>query len=444
MVLPIDQAEELFVAGDEEAAAAVAVIAETLQADPSLLLLLTIRSDSFGLLQGDPLLSGVPRLPFDLPRLPPAAFKEIIEGPTRLPGVGITIDAEVTEQLIQDFDGADALPLLAFTLERLVTDHGADGRIDRHDYVDEMKGVGGAIRKAVEVAFAKAAEIPGLPRSRAALDALAQRSFVPGLVRIDDAAAAPKRRVALRRQLPKEALPLIDCLVDQRLLVADTAATEPTVEVSHEAVLRHWLELSAWIADRRDDLSLSEQVMAAARLWRAAEGSAKEETLVHRGERLRRAEKLLLWEDLRRQMGDDSIAYLAACKEAETRVEAAEAAQRRRQRRLRQWIGWLVAAAAVVTGLGAALVLTGQRNLGRAQSLTLARAAEGLAKEGDYVRALRLSILAARANWLMPASPEGRSALSASAQGLKLALDIRGHDRCGLVAPSSRRTRPAS
>ena len=136
-----------------------------------------------------------------------------------------------------------------------------------------MKGVGGAIRKAVEVAFAKAAEIPDLPRSRAALDALAQRTFVPGLVRIDDAAAAPKRRVALRRQLPQEALPLIDCLVDQRLLVTDTAGTEPTVEVSHEAVLRHWRELEAWIAERRDDLSLSERVTAAARDWRAAEAS---------------------------------------------------------------------------------------------------------------------------------------------------------------------------
>ena len=208
MVLPIDQAEELFVAGDEEAAAAVALIVEAVRADPNLLLLLTIRSDSFGLLQGDPLLSGIPRLPFDLPRLPPAAFKEIIEGPTRLPGARIAIDADLTELLIQDFEGADALPLLAFTLERLVMDHGGDGRIEKREYVDEMKGVGGAIRKAVEVAFAKAAEIPGLPHSRAALDALAQRTFVPGLVRIDDAAAPPKRRVALRRQLPQEALPL--------------------------------------------------------------------------------------------------------------------------------------------------------------------------------------------------------------------------------------------
>jgi hypothetical protein len=133
---------------------------------------------------------------------------------------GSKSDPDLTEVLIQDFEGADGLPLLAFTLERLITDDGADGRIERREYIDEMKGVGGAIRTAIETAFAIAKEIPGLPRSRAELDALAKRTFVPGLVRIDDAAAAPKRRVALRRQLPQEALPLIDCL---------------TVEVSHEA-----------------------------------------------------------------------------------------------------------------------------------------------------------------------------------------------------------------
>jgi WD40 repeat protein len=426
LILPIDQAEELFVAGDEEAATAITAIVAMLRVDPNLLLLLTIRSDSFGLLQGDQRLSGVPRLPFDLPRLSSAAFKEIIEGPTRLPGARLSIDADLTEQLIRDFEGTDALPLLAFTLERLVTDHGADGRIEKQEYLGEMKGVGGAIRKAVEAAFAKAAEMPSLPRSRAALDALAQRTFLPGLVRIDDVAAAPKRRVALRRNLPQEALPLIDCLVDQRLLVTDTAGIEQTVEVSHEAVLRHWPELVVWIADRRDELSLSERVMAAARDWRAAGGSATEEALVHRGERLRTAENLLLWDDLRRQIGDDSIAYLAACREREERATAAEISQRQRQRRLRRWIGALVTTAALITMAGAAFVVRGQRNLGRAQSLTLSRTADGLAREGDYVRALRLSILAARGNGLLPTSAEGLDSLSSNAQGLNLSLEVPG------------------
>lgn len=427
VVLPIDQAEELFVAGDNEAARVVELITECVGLDPNLLLLMTIRSDSFGLLQGHPRLSNIPRLPFDLAKLPAAAFKEVIEGPTRLPRSGITVAPELTEQLIRDFTEADALPLLAFTLERLVIDHGADGHLDVREYLEQMKGVGGAIHKAVEAAFAVAADNPDLPRTRAELDALAKRSFVPGLVRIDDVAAAPKRRITPRSKLPPEALPLIDCLVEQRLLVADTDGTEPTVEVSHEAVLRHWRELADWIAAHRDDLVLSERITTAANDWYKATGSAKDEALVHRGDRLRAAEELLQWRDLGWDEDDYRNAYLAACREAERHAQAAEAAHRQRQRQLLKWNGGLVLTAALVTLFGAGLVVNGQRNLGRAQSLMLARTAERFAESGDYLRAVRLSILAAHENALMPSTPEASVALASSAQGLRLTMEARGH-----------------
>ncbi|MDD3354628.1 TIR domain-containing protein [Zoogloea sp.] len=427
IVLPIDQAEELFVAGDQEASAAIEIIAELVKADSNLLLLLTIRSDSFELLQEDTRLVGIPRLPFDLPRLPPAALKEIIEGPARLPSAGISIEAELTEQLISDFDGPDTLPLLAFTLERLLIEHGTDGRLTQSKYMEEMKGVGGAIRQAVENAFARAAEMPGLPQERAALDELARRCFVPGLVRIDHVAGVPKRRVALRRKLPSEALSLIDCLADQRLLVSDMDGAEATVEVSHEAVLRYWRELASWIAERRDELRMSERVTAAAAEWRAAEGQAKTETLIHRGERLQAAEQLAQWEDLDWKDGGAQIEYLKACRELENNAEKRELERLRRQQLQRQWIGALVVVVALVTVLGAILVVAGQRNLGLAQSLMLARTAERLAEEGDYVRALRLSILAAHSNSLIPASAEAFAALSSNALALSLTVEIRGH-----------------
>ncbi|MDV7393867.1 hypothetical protein RZS08_20985, partial [Arthrospira platensis SPKY1] len=72
-------------------------------------------------------------------------------------------------------------------------------------------------------------------------------------------------------------------------------------------------------------------------------------------------------------------------------------------------------------------MVTGQRNLGRAQSLTLARTAERFAESGDYLRALRLSILAARENALMPSTPEARAALSSNAQAWRLVMEARGH-----------------
>ena len=442
VVLPIDQAEELFNAGDEEAVQAIDLIAQTLSADPRVILLLTIRSDSFGQLQGDPHLSGIPLLPFNLAPLSAAAFKEVIQGPTRLRGISVEIDDELTEQLIQDFEGADALPLLAFTLERLVADHGSTGHLGKRQYLDDMKGVGGAIRAAVERAFARAAQLTGLPSTRAALDELAQRSFVPGLVRIDDITAPAKRRIALRRDLPAEALPLIDCFVDERLLVADTVDGERTVEVSHEAVLRHWRELDGWIASRRDELSLSERITAAADDWQRADGPAKGDALVHRGERLRAAEALLGWDNLGWKQDDYRRAYLSACRSAEDNAELAAAAQRRRQKLLLRWVSGLVGLAALVTVIGAVLVVSGQRNLGRSTSITLAAASTRLAAEGDFFRAIHLAILAVRSNGLAPATPEALAALSSAAQASTLLMELRGHRGYAYSADLERLTKP--
>ena len=312
VVLPIDQAEELFVEGEKEAAEVIPLIAAMVAADPHLLVLLTIRSDSFERLQADQRLSEISRRPFDLPRLSSSAFKEIVEGPAGLPGTGLAIETDLTEQLLAEFNGSDALPLLAFTLETLVADHGSDGRLEKHEYLDDMKGMGGAIRAAVERAFAQAADNDGLPHARAELNELARQCFVPGLVMVDDDATSPKRRIALRRELPEAALPLIDCLADQRLLVTDSTGREPTVEVAHEAVLRHWRDLAVWIADRREDLLGLRRVTAAADEWSRATGTGKEEALAHRGERLQAAEKLLGWDDLGWARDDHRVAYIAA------------------------------------------------------------------------------------------------------------------------------------
>ena len=58
-------------------------------------------------------------------------------------------------------------------------------------------------------------------------------------------------------------------LVDQRLLVSDTRDDgETTVEVSHEAVLRHWGLLGRWIGEEREALVQAEAVLRAAADWR--------------------------------------------------------------------------------------------------------------------------------------------------------------------------------
>jgi hypothetical protein len=75
--------------------------------------------------------------PFSLPPIPPAEFKAVIEGPaTRASEAGrkLTVDPALTEALMHDAEGADALPLLAFTLERLYVEYRGSGRLRRQDY----------------------------------------------------------------------------------------------------------------------------------------------------------------------------------------------------------------------------------------------------------------------------------------------------------------------
>ena len=145
IVLAIDQAEELFNAeeGTSEATTFLQLLGSLLApaADGSparrVLALVTIRSDRYELLQAEPHLLAVKQDLFNLPPIPPAEFKTVIEGPALRvveAGGSLTIDPTLTERLIADAQGADALPLLAFTLERLYADYGGEGKLTLAEY----------------------------------------------------------------------------------------------------------------------------------------------------------------------------------------------------------------------------------------------------------------------------------------------------------------------
>jgi hypothetical protein len=123
-------------------------------------------------------IDAAPYLLFSLPPIPIAEFKNVIEGPARLATPTFEIEPELTEQLLTDLDAADALPLLAFTLERLKEDHGVRGRLTLVDYRDRIGGIDGAIQAAVDAALGASPDQETL--------ALARRALVPGLVQIDE------------------------------------------------------------------------------------------------------------------------------------------------------------------------------------------------------------------------------------------------------------------
>jgi WD40 repeat protein len=78
----------------------------------------------------------------------------------------------------------------------------------------------------------------------------------------------------------------------------------------------------------------------------------------------------------------------------------------------------------IATVAGAWFVVNGKRNLGRSESLMLARTADQFYNDGDYLRALHLAILASRDSFLAPSTDEAKAAFAKSAQSLRLVRTI--------------------
>lgn len=124
------------------------------------------------------------------------------------------------------------------------------------------------------------------------------------------------------------------------------------------------------------------------------------------------------------------LAYIEASRAGETRRLEKERRSLARQRSLQRWIGGLVLTALVITLAGAGLVVLGQRNLGLSRSQMYALAAQKFYTEEDYVRGLKMSVLAARDNWLSPAVPEAENLLASGALSSSMLADIRtGEDK---------------
>ncbi|GAM96965.1 serine/threonine protein kinase [alpha proteobacterium U9-1i] len=308
IIIPLDQAEELFSADNTERAQFCKIVADAITQDDNALIIATIRSDSYEALQNG--LMPESQNTFSLPAIIAGAFQEIIEGPARLAKPPLAVEPALTQQLLTDLNAADALPLLAFTLERLQSQFGADGNLTLTDHRDKLGGLSGAIQSAVHAVL-------GPQPSKNDL-ALARRLFVPSLVQVDQDGV--KRRVARRHDLPADAQTLAERFVAQRLLVTD----QGNIEVAHEAILRQWPALVGWITEERGALVSLDGVRAAARDWREQVGDKKkargESWLLHRGDRLKDAEKIAARTDFASAIDDDMRAYLAACRKEERRA----------------------------------------------------------------------------------------------------------------------------
>jgi WD40 repeat protein len=255
-LLAIDQAEELFRAEDEEESQRfLTILAKLLNEPPPGLdpyVLLTIRADSV-----QKLLTRAAQLHLETPKaiylapLSQAVYREVILRPAEIYSARIkrlSIEPSLASTLVADASGADALPLLAFTLEQMFIDFQGDGNLTLDRYLG-IGGVSGSIARALR----RARQNTGSSGS----DEHLRRLMLPRLAtwdpEADEGKGAAKRLVAIYEDVaggPRADLaPLANALVGARLLTRG----RDTLEVAHEALLRQ-PPISKWIAEDREFL----------------------------------------------------------------------------------------------------------------------------------------------------------------------------------------------
>src|SRR5215217_3673125 len=333
-VLAVDQFEELFTACQDEAERAEFADSLVRAARDGTAVLLAVRADFYGRCAAYPELSQL--LGANHVLVGPMTRDELgraIERPAQR--VGLLVESELVESLLGDVEGEPgALPLLSTALLELWRER--DGRRLRHAAYARSGGVHGAVARLAEEAFV-------------GLDTDGQASARKLLVRLadeDSSGAVVRRRVALA-DLGGALTEVVERLAERRLLTVSDGA----VEVAHEALLREWPRLRAWLAEDAEGRRLHRRLGDAARAWDA---DARDAGGLYRGARLAAALDWAAGHDA--ELSPTERAFLGDSRSASGRA----------QRRLRMMLAGV--AALLVLAVIAGVVALDQRGDARAEA----------------------------------------------------------------------------
>lgn len=424
VVLAVDQFEETFTvcADESQRAEFVSELVHAAQ-DPArrCVVVLALRADYYGRCATYPELADVLAANNVLVRsMQRDEQQRAVEGPCQR--AGLHIEPELVEEIVADVAREPGgLPLLSTALLELWQRR--DGRRLRYASYLQTGGVRGAVARLAEDAFAQL---------DAAQQAVARRVLMR-LVGAGDGGAVERRRVALDEleiHQDEDVARVVALLTDRRLLTVDVG----TVEVAHEALLREWPRLRAWIEQDRDGLRIQRGLSAAAQEW---ERLGRDDGTLLRGSRLIEA---LEWREVREPLLNElEREFLAASKAAREH----ERVTRRRRTRLGLGAGATVILATVAVAVAALFAaregaIAASRDIA-AQSaaaidadpgLALALAREALERNDttQAENALRQAVFADRARAVARASaagaayvavpsPDGRSVVTAADDG---------------------------
>jgi formylglycine-generating enzyme required for sulfatase activity len=327
ILICVDQAEEMARAEGDSGEALADYLRVALAAPmSSWQLAFTIRTDSFPELQNHRRFQDLKARGYDLRAIPAFRFDSVIEEPAKR--YGVTVDHSLVDALMEEAPKADALPLLAFALQRLWRQYAASGALTKDNY-DKVGGLRGLIEDAAERALRGLmpeddVPLPAIAPAKRQLD-VAAATFVPALAQINDQGATI-RRIAAWNSFDDEQRQLLIRFDIWRLVVRKGTETEGgTVEVAHEALFREWARLKGWLEPERARLEALRSLQVDAQTWDRNGRDAV--FLNHRDKRLAEADALASIANYRLRLGKVELDYLAAC-------EGAERLSRQRTRRV--------------------------------------------------------------------------------------------------------------
>jgi hypothetical protein len=334
ILISVDQAEEMARAeGDSGDALADYLRAALASASGRWQLAFTIRTDSFAELQNHPRFQDINVRGYDLRAIPVFRFDSVVEEPAKR--YGVTVDTSLVDALMDDAPKDDALPLLAFALQRLWRQYAASGALTSDNY-RKVGGLKGLIEDAAERSLRgiepeQDVPLPATPPAKR-VDDLGASTFVPALAQVNDQGATI-RRVADWTSFNEAQQELLQRFDRWRLVVRKGEAGGGTVEVAHEALFREWTRLKSWLEPERERLDALRSLQVDAATWNRNGRDAA--FLNHRDKRLAEAEALAATEGYRKRLGELELNYIEAC-------AVAGRLSRRRAQRVQALVGALI------------------------------------------------------------------------------------------------------
>ncbi|MEW5987799.1 MAG: BTAD domain-containing putative transcriptional regulator [Chloroflexota bacterium] len=381
---------------------------------PPISLLLTLRADFLGqALAHRPFADALQEADLKLGPMTRLELERAIENPARK--AGVRFEPGLVERILDDVgDNQGNLPLLEFALTLLWEEQ--EGGWLTHKGYEKIGRVEGALARHADKVYQGMTAV-----ERAHIQRIFLQMVRPGEGTEDT------RRLATRQEMGDQDWRLAQQLADARLVVTgrDPGGRE-TVEVVHEALIRHWDELRGWIEQDREFLLWRQRLRAALQQW---ETSRRDEGALLRGGLLVEAER---WLQMRQgDLSPPAQAFIRAGVALRERERLAREQEQARRERTQRVFSWVLLVMLVLVAAGALWAVTERQTARANEQLSLVRELAGRARDAlgrdpelGLLLALRAFEMAEAAG--PAAAPEAQTALN-RALATPFRATLRGH-----------------